>query len=781
MKPVVNIPSIPCAILIALVTGRLVAGEVEIASSPSPDIESFGATVQPFFRSHCIKCHGPEKSKAGIRLDKIDGNVALGREMETWEAVLEQLTMGEMPPEEEQQPSLADRERVLSWVSGELKKGGRSEAFKHKLSRFAFGNLVDHDDLFSGEIEDMPSSPPRLWRLNPNIYDRTKKRVFRDYWEELKKVRQPYAIDDKAGIGDYAAHLFADSATLETLLRNARDIVEFQLTREVPLAFREVIASDSHPTDEQIDATIRFQFQTLISRDPSSDETTRYAALMQRSIAKAGNQEGLRVGLKAIALSPEAIYRMELGLGPKDAHGRSPLSPGELIFAIAYALTDDPPDEHLTTAARNGKLTSRDNVREQVTRILADTSIAKPRILRFFQEFFGYHRAGRVFKDENRYHGYFYADVAPQLVHEADLLVLHILRNDRDVLKQLLTTDKFFVGHVGSSADVEALEGRLDALRLFYDYWKDKTWKGMDYELEPNVRADIQALHPYFRTQPMQHRTNGDTVKFYMPYLTMCYANGIRPMLAEHIMMKGERERNLTFNDGHRRFLIAFNLSEEDFDCPVEQPFVIKEGQRAGILTHPAWLVAHSKNTETNPITRGKWIRERLLAGHVPDVPITVQAVVPENPQKTLRQRFEVTRQAECWRCHQKMNPLGMTFEMYDDFGRFRSTDEENGQTIAAGGALDSSGDDRLDGEVENAIELVQRLAQSHRVRQSFVRHAFRYWMGRNELLSDSKTLIAADNAYVENKGSFRAMLISLLTSDSFLYRKPPQNGTHPF
>ncbi len=44
--------------------------------------------------------------------------------------------------------------------------------------------------------------------------------------------------------------------------------------------------------------------------------------------------------------------------------------------------------------------------------------------------------------------------------------------------------------------------------------------------------------------------------------------------------------------------------------------------------------------------------------------------------------------------------------------------------------------------------------------------------MGRNEVLSDSKTLIDADNAYVQSGGSFDAVIISLLTSDSFIYRK---------
>jgi hypothetical protein len=44
--------------------------------------------------------------------------------------------------------------------------------------------------------------------------------------------------------------------------------------------------------------------------------------------------------------------------------------------------------------------------------------------------------------------------------------------------------------------------------------------------------------------------------------------------------------------------------------------------------------------------------------------------------------------------------------------------------------------------------------------------------MGRNELLSDAKTLTDADQAYVNNNGSFKAVVISLLSSDSFIYRK---------
>jgi hypothetical protein len=91
---------------------------------------------------------------------------------------------------------------------------------------------------------------------------------------------------------------------------------------------------------------------------------------------------------------------------------------------------------------------------------------------------------------------------------------------------------------------------------------------------------------------------------------------------------------------------------------------------------------------------------------------------------------------------------------------------------VDAGGLLDSTGAPELDGEVGNALEMMARLAKSTRTRQSIIRHAFRFYMGRNETLSDSKTLIDADNAYVSSGGSFKAVILSLLTSDSFIYRK---------
>ena len=86
-------------------------------------------------------------------------------------------------------------------------------------------------------------------------------------------------------------------------------------------------------------------------------------------------------------------------------------------------------------------------------------------------------------------------------------------------------------------------------------------------------------------------------------------------------------------------------------------------------------------------------------------------------------------------------------------------------------GEIIDSGDPSLDGKVANAIELIQKLANSKRAEQVFVRHAFRFWMGRNETLNDAPVLQEAYRAYKDGGGSLKALLTSLLTSDAFMYR----------
>jgi len=159
-----------------------------------------------------------------------------------------------------------------------------------------------------------------------------------------------------------------------------------------------------------------------------------------------------------------------------------------------------------------------------------------------------------------------------------------------------------------------------------------------------------------------------------------------------------------------------------------------------------------------------------------------------------LRKRLEVTEADQCYKCHSKMNPLGLPFEQWDHFGRYQldeilvSTQErtvakedserlaildaaEQTAPVVATGAVLNSGVPEVDGPITDPFSLIEKLAASEHVEQVFVRHVFRFFMGRNETLGDARTLQDAHQAYVDHDGSMRALVVSLLSSDSFVYR----------
>jgi hypothetical protein len=216
-----------------------------------------------------------------------------------------------------------------------------------------------------------------------------------------------------------------------------------------------------------------------------------------------------------------------------------------------------------------------------------------------------------------------------------------------------------------------------------------------------------------------------------------------------------------------------FNLVNEPVgihDMPAQE--------RAGMLTHPAWLATHSVNSPTDghPIHRGLWIREKLLCGSIPPLPMNVDAQLPDMPSKSVRDRLEaVTKNPSCWGCHKLMDPLGVPFEAYNHYGRYRTEEiVGDGTTVPvnAQSTLVETGDPGLDGvTVNDGVDLARRLSASPRVEECFVRHAFRFFVRRPETYADACTLVAMRDQFRQSNQSLDEMLVALVTSDTVLYR----------
>lgn len=681
--------------------------------------------VAPFFAKHCNACHSAATNEGELDLAQLDPNMKDSTSGARWAMLVEKLANGEMPPKDRPRPTAEELTAATRWVLAETKRSGKHFA---RRETYANGNSVPHELLF--DLQNIPpyDGDPRIRRLSPEIYSG----FLKDH-AKRPGTNQAFSPPGKTTFRDMGAPKIDEPVT-STLLQNALVVVESQtdfrledgkvkgnIARELsPLLHPELPA-----TEAQFQAAIAYQFNLILKRPPTDDESRRFLALMQKNVAEAGPLLGARYTLAAVLMLPEAVFRLEVGSGTADEKGRVRLGPREIAFAVAYALTDRRPDAELLKAAATGELDDDVGVAKQIRRLLDDPKIETPAIARFFREYFGYDLAIDVFKDsaDGGLTGPFPDHDARVLVEDTDRLVEYVLEQDRDVLRELLTTNKSFVAYKSAA---EAKKKRDEALAKFEAEKKKNPAKFKDKVFKPQGR----------------------------------------------------------------QIFLSYNLD----DFPAEQPVTLPSRQRAGILTQPSWLVANSTTFDNHVIHRGKWIRERLLGGVVPDVPITVDAQLPIAPEQTLRTRMAVTQQEYCWKCHQLMNDVGYPFEQFDHFGRYRKAErvldpeatanniDKKGKPLGpvtrdvpvdVSGLVAHVGDANLEGPVTHLAEYMQRLASSERVEQVFVRHAFRFWLGRNETLGDAGSLQTVHRAYRQNGGSMKSLITALLTSESFLYRVP--------
>jgi hypothetical protein len=187
------------------------------------------------------------------------------------------------------------------------------------------------------------------------------------------------------------------------------------------------------------------------------------------------------------------------------------------------------------------------------------------------------------------------------------------------------------------------------------------------------------------------------------------------------------------------------------------------------LLTQGAFLSAHSHANQTSPVHRGLAVRKNLLCTDLPDPPANVNNNPPApDPKATTRQRFEQHRtDPTCAGCHELLDPLGVGFENYDAIGRYRS--DENGLPIDASGKLTGTASGAT---FTGAVELAKKLATSPEVRACVQKQWFRFSLGRFEGADDACTLQALNADFEASDFDVKKLLLSLVTSDAFRYRK---------
>lgn len=188
-----------------------------------------------------------------------------------------------------------------------------------------------------------------------------------------------------------------------------------------------------------------------------------------------------------------------------------------------------------------------------------------------------------------------------------------------------------------------------------------------------------------------------------------------------------------------------------------------------GLLGMGSMLTATSAPLRTSPVLRGVWVLEQILGEHLPapppDIPPLSDDDVNPDGEPIARQLARHRDHQACAKCHDKIDPMGLTLENYDPIGRWR-TQDTSGHALVTDAPL-------KDGSVIKGVgglrsHLLQRSADFERL---FCKKLLGYMLGRPVLPGDA-ALLANMQAALNRKQVFSAALEPVLHSRQFRERR---------
>jgi hypothetical protein len=185
---------------------------------------------------------------------------------------------------------------------------------------------------------------------------------------------------------------------------------------------------------------------------------------------------------------------------------------------------------------------------------------------------------------------------------------------------------------------------------------------------------------------------------------------------------------------------------------------------RGGLLTHGSVLTVGGD--EASMVTRGLFVMRELLRGVVRDPPPDVDTTpVPSTPGRSQRMVSEQRiANRSCTGCHARFEPLAFGLEKFDGLGAFHTVDA-HGNNLREDGQILFPGDDQPV-EYKTSRELMDRLAKSERVRETFTWKITQFSLGRPLRADDARTVAEIHRAAWQAGGTYAQIMIALVTSD---------------
>ncbi len=703
---------------------------VSVSAAPQLDPK-----LSAFLQTYCIDCHGPKKQKGDFRVDELKVS-ATAADAENWQLVLDNLHLGEMPPEKAKQPKPAEVEPVTAWIQSELSraasvlKGTGGEVVLRRLNRAEYKNTIAdlfdvHGDFTAGFPDDtldhgFDNNGAALMLSAAQVQEYMKAAEF-VLARAIAPAKRPETVSKTLTLHDGNRRAIELSRKdlekrLATFDRLTPD--EQKRTREAEAKAKANPDSHGYRFPVRENGTLRppkpddgphldavMTVQQYFSGEPSISFPGRQAGWCRvKAVAYALKNDGKPVRLKFKAEKPYA------GMLPK--------------AVSVFAFTDEQPREvealYYLEPGDRVEFTIMDGSPHSQNRTFIDQPGPFIAIRSFSIE-------GPVYETwPPKGHRTLFGDIDPAnpTPEKAAAIVAHFAPKLFRRPVEPATIAKYralFEKFTQTMTPDEALRGMLAAMMvsprfLYHEEPPERLdahaiasrmsfflWRSTPDDALLAAAVDGSLLDPAKRRAQAQRMIADARAERFLKDFTGQWlrVREVGVMRADATLypeydleleaaIRGETEHFIT--EMFRRDLPLRQLIDSDWTMLNERlarhygiPGVLgpdfrrvsldkTKTVRGGLLTQASIHAVTSNGSTTSPVARGVWVLEKLLGTPAPPPPPDVPPIEPDiRGATTIKEQLAKHRDtAACASCHKKIDPLGFAMESFDVIGGWR-------------------------------------------------------------------------------------------------------------
>jgi len=711
----------------------------------------FSEHIKPFMNKYCSDCHNNDKQKGKVNLEPINEFQANLKSVELWQEMYNQLDDGDMPPEDEKQPSQEEKDKIMLWISSQI-DSKRDEMKRAAVTHLRRLNRVEYDRT----IGDLLKINTSLNSLSQNFPADDVKENLKNNGEALQVSSfhmaayieaAEKAIDKAVMFGEQPERVrytyLPPYKKSNNVLKAARaigknkfiDLVEqrsyvfhpeqengvpesgyYKVTAKVQSRNRKHnLGTKGFPIPQENLLRASIVLSNPKSGDANyytaSDKTAEEFELPDQEIVEISGKYWIEKGYTAKIGFPTSVSKFKaakrMGIDPKKFKQffKGEQSAYSKFLNSQKVMMDHGPVVRVFEVNIEGPFYDQWPKASQ-------------------QNLFGSQRLEDL--DLNESIDSFAEKAFRRPIHSDDTQAIKDLMKDmnssgytkQETLKAglvavLCSPQFFYLNEKKAELDNYAL-----ASRLSYFLWSSMPDEELLVAAKKGKLSDPEELKKQALRMIQSPKVDGFVNSFADGWLQLDKLGSMPPdgktnqvYYLQNLEYAGRQEtihflRDLLVNNGNiSNFLNSdytfmnkglanfYGLKNADsFKYDEYKKTKITDPRRGGLLGQMSLLTATANGVDTTPIIRGMWVLENILGEHM-EAPTGVPAVEPDvRGAKTLRQLLEKHRKDKnCYACHKKIDPPGFALESFDHIGRWRETYNQhlsNSQFKQLGGSV---------------------------------------------------------------------------------------------